>query len=173
MRLKDRVAIVTGAARGIGQTYCLALAHQGARVVATDVLSCAETVAKVQQAGGEALGIMADVAGGAASLVSRVGYDVLGSPELREAIAAHYGRRGVPTSPSEVLVTTGAQSAIHLVASVLLGRGDRVVVETPTYPHAVDALRRAGARLVGVPVTTDAGWDLDRAEQAFARTLGV
>ena len=118
-------------------------------------------------------GIIAEVAGGAAALVSRVGYDVHGSAELREAIAAHYARRGVPTTANEVLVTTGAQSAIHLVASVLLGRGDRVVVETPTYPHAVDALRRSGARLVGVPVTTDAGWDLDRAEQAFARTLPV
>lgn len=118
-------------------------------------------------------GIMTDVAAGAAALVSRVGYDVLGSLELREAIAAQYERRGIPTSPSEVLVTTGAQSAIHLVASVLLGRGDRVVVETPTYPHAVDALRRSGARLVGVPVTTDDGWDVDRAEQAFARTLPV
>jgi DNA-binding transcriptional MocR family regulator len=72
-----------------------------------------------------------------------------------------------------VLVTTGAQSAIHLVSSVLIGRGDRVLVETPTYPHAADALRRAGARLVGVPVTTDDGWDVDRAEQAFARTLPV
>ncbi|MDY0909560.1 PLP-dependent aminotransferase family protein [Microbacterium sp. CFBP9034] len=118
-------------------------------------------------------GIIGEVAGSAAALVSRVGYDVLGSIELREAIARHYDRRGIPTSPSEVLVTTGAQSAIHLVASVLLGRGDRVLVETPTYPHAVDALRRAGARLVGVPVTTDDGWDLDRAEQAFARTLPV
>lgn len=118
-------------------------------------------------------GIMSEVAAGAAALVSRVGYDVLGSWELREAIAAHYARRGIPTTPAEVLVTTGAQSAIHLVASVLLGRGDRVVIETPTYPHAVDALRRSGARLVGVPVTTDDGWDLDRAEQAFARTLPV
>jgi NAD(P)-dependent dehydrogenase (short-subunit alcohol dehydrogenase family) len=62
MRLKDRVAMVTGAARGIGQTYCLALAREGANVVATDILSCAETVAKVQQAGGEALGVTADVA---------------------------------------------------------------------------------------------------------------
>lgn len=118
-------------------------------------------------------GIIGEVAAHAPALVSRVGYDVLGSTELREAIAAHYERRGIPTSPTEVLVTTGAQSAIHLVASVLLGRGDRVVVETPTYPHAVDALRRAGARLVGVPVTTDAGWDVDRAEQVFARTLPV
>ena len=62
MRLKDRVAIVTGAARGIGQVYCLALAREGATIVAVDILSCAETVAKVQQAGGEALGVTADVA---------------------------------------------------------------------------------------------------------------
>ena len=61
MRLKDRVAIVTGAARGIGQTYCLALAREGAHIVAADILSCAETVAKVQQAGGEALEVTADV----------------------------------------------------------------------------------------------------------------
>jgi NAD(P)-dependent dehydrogenase (short-subunit alcohol dehydrogenase family) len=62
MRLKDRVAIVTGAARGIGQVYCLALAREGAKVVAADILSCAETVAQVQQAGGEALEVTADVA---------------------------------------------------------------------------------------------------------------
>ncbi|GAA1990561.1 PLP-dependent aminotransferase family protein [Microbacterium pumilum] len=116
-------------------------------------------------------GVIADVAGNAAALVGRAGYDVVGRRELREAIADRYSRRGIPTTANEVLVTTGAQSAIHLVASVLLGRGDRVLIETPTYPHAADALRRSGARLVGVPVLTEHGWDLDRAEQAFARTL--
>lgn len=118
-------------------------------------------------------GIMAEAAANASALLSRAGYDVLGRIELREAIARRYTERGIPTHPQEVLVTTGAQSAIHLVSSVLVGRGDRVLMETPTYPHAVDALRRAGARLVGVPVTTEAGWDVDRAEQAFARTLPV
>ncbi|MCR2763726.1 PLP-dependent aminotransferase family protein [Microbacterium sp. zg.B48] len=118
-------------------------------------------------------GVVAEVAQSAAALVSRVGYDVLGRTELREAIAARYRDRGIPTSAGEVIVTTGAQSAIHLLAAVLLGRGDRVLIETPTYPHAADAFRRAGSRLVGVPVTTDDGWDLDRAEQAFARTLPV
>jgi len=62
MRLKDRVAIITGAARGIGQAYCLALAREGASIVAADILSCAETVAQVQQVGGTVLGITADVA---------------------------------------------------------------------------------------------------------------
>lgn len=118
-------------------------------------------------------GVMAEVAGSAAALVARVGYDVLGRSELREAIADRYSSRGIPTSASEILVTTGAQNAIHLLSSVLLGRGDRVLIETPTYPHAADSLRRAGARLVGVPVLTTDGWDLDRAEQAFARTLPV
>lgn len=62
MRLRDRVAVVTGAARGIGQEYCLALAREGARIVAADILPCEETVAKIQQAGGEALGVNLDVA---------------------------------------------------------------------------------------------------------------
>ena len=48
MRLKDRVAIVTGAARGIGQAYGLALAREGAKVIAADILSCGETIAKIQ-----------------------------------------------------------------------------------------------------------------------------
>lgn len=116
-------------------------------------------------------GVMTEIASSAAALVSRVGYDVLGRRELRAAIAERYTLRGIPTQEDEILVTTGAQSAIHLLASILLGRGDRALVETPTYPHAADALRRAGARLVGVPVTVESGWDLERAEQAFARTL--
>lgn len=115
--------------------------------------------------------VMSEVAQDAATIVSRAGYDVRGSLALRSAIADHYAARGVPTRPDEVLVTTGAQSAIHLLAQTLLRRGDRVLIETPTYPHAAEALRGAGARLVSVPVSTADGWDLDRAAQGFARTL--
>lgn len=118
-------------------------------------------------------GVMSEVALSASSIVSRTGYDVLGRLELREAIADRYSERGILTSPHEIVVTTGAQSAIHLLASVLLSRGDRALIETPTYPHAADALRRADARLIAVPVTTADGWDLDRAQQAFARALPV
>jgi NAD(P)-dependent dehydrogenase (short-subunit alcohol dehydrogenase family) len=61
MNLDGRVAIVTGAARGIGREYSLALARAGAKVVAADVLSCEETVSAVQREGGDALAVNADV----------------------------------------------------------------------------------------------------------------
>lgn len=115
-------------------------------------------------------GVMSEVAADAATLVARSGYDGRGSLALRTAIAARYSATGLPTEPDEILVTTGAQSALHLLAETLLGRGDRALIETPTYPHAAEALRAAGARLVGVPVSTSGGWDLDRAVQAFAHT---
>lgn len=115
-------------------------------------------------------GVIAETAADAATLVGRTGYDTLGSRQLRAAIADRYTVRGLPTSVEQVLVTAGAQSAIHLVAEVLLARGDRVLIETPTYPHAAEALREAGARLVAVPVTTDDGWDVDRLREAARRT---
>jgi NAD(P)-dependent dehydrogenase (short-subunit alcohol dehydrogenase family) len=61
MVLHGRVAIVTGGARGIGQEYCAALAREGAKVVAADVLASDETVRKIRQAGGDAESIIADV----------------------------------------------------------------------------------------------------------------
>ncbi|WP_369055262.1 PLP-dependent aminotransferase family protein [Kineococcus terrestris] len=102
------------------------------------------------------------------------GYDLVGLPELRELLAARYTARGLPTRPEEVLVTLGAQAAIGLLARTCTSPGDRVLVESPTYPHALDALRAAGARPVTVPVRAATareagGWDADALEQAFAR----
>lgn len=118
-------------------------------------------------------GVIADTAAGATALVSRSGYDILGHVELRTAIADRYARQGIPTAPAQIMVTTGAQQALNLIASTLLRRADRVLLETPTYPHAMETFRRVGARLVGVPVDSALGWDLDRAAQAFARTRPV
>jgi DNA-binding transcriptional MocR family regulator len=88
------------------------------------------------------------------------GYDALGLRVLRSAIAAHLTRRGAPTAPEQVLVTAGAQHALALVLRVLAGPGDRVLVDHPTYPNALDAIRAAGARPVPVALTPD-GWDLE------------
>ena len=88
------------------------------------------------------------------------GYDTAGLRPLREVVAARYVARGVPTDPDQVVVTTGAQAAINLVARALVGGRDAVVVESPTYPAALDVLRAGGARLHGVGVTRD-GWDVE------------
>jgi NAD(P)-dependent dehydrogenase (short-subunit alcohol dehydrogenase family) len=61
MRLRDRCAIVTGAAQGIGLSYALALAEEGAKVVVADVADTARAVAAVEAAGGHAIGIKCDV----------------------------------------------------------------------------------------------------------------
>lgn len=73
-----------------------------------------------------------------------LGYHPLGHPELRAALAARYSALDVPTTPDQVLVTTGAQQALALVVRALLRPGDEVLVQAPTYPGALDLFREAG-----------------------------
>jgi DNA-binding transcriptional MocR family regulator len=92
------------------------------------------------------------------------GYDLLGLPELRAAIADRFTARGLPTTIDQVLITAGAQHAISLIVLALSGPGDRVLIEHPTYANAIDAIRTRGARPVPVPLGTGpagtGSWDL-------------
>ncbi len=88
------------------------------------------------------------------------GYFPAGLPELQAAIAATYDARGLPTDPDQIMVTPGALSAASIVAQAFTGAGDRVLVESPVYPNATEAIRCSGARLVAAPVDPH-GWDLD------------
>ncbi len=56
-QLQDKVAIVTGAARGLGRAYAQAMAREGAAVLVCDVNSCDETVAAIAAAGGQVKGV--------------------------------------------------------------------------------------------------------------------
>ena len=88
-------------------------------------------------------------------LLHELGYDPFGMPRLRIAIAGYLDRLGVPTDPDQILVTNGAQQAVHLVASQLGGPGSAVVLENPTYIGAIDAFRTTGNRLLPLPVDPD------------------
>ncbi len=96
-------------------------------------------------------------------LLAGPGYLPEGLPELRARIADRYAARGLPTRPDQIVVTSGALAALNVVLRTVLGAGDRVVSESPTYPGAMDAIRRAGGRLVPYPLTED-GWEAARWE---------
>jgi len=83
------------------------------------------------------------------------GYYPSGLPVLREAVAASYAARGLPTSPDQVMIVPGAQAGVAISARALLSRGDRAVTESPTYPNAIATLQHSGARLVGVDIPRD------------------
>lgn len=76
-----------------------------------------------------------------------------GDPALRAAIADYLrAARGVRCAAEQVIVTSGAQHAVDIVARTLIARGEAVWVEDPGYPSTVHALRAAGAQLAHVPV---------------------
>ncbi|GAA2292220.1 PLP-dependent aminotransferase family protein [Streptomyces kunmingensis] len=78
-----------------------------------------------------------------------------GEPALREALAERTTARGLPTDADDVLVTTGSQQALSLLATALLEPGDTVLVESPCYLAALQAFGFAGARVIGVPCDDD------------------
>ncbi|MBW2207852.1 MAG: SDR family NAD(P)-dependent oxidoreductase, partial [Deltaproteobacteria bacterium] len=61
MKLQDKVAIVTGAAQGIGRIYALRLAEEGAKVVIADILDGEEVAREIISKGGKALALKVDV----------------------------------------------------------------------------------------------------------------
>jgi DNA-binding transcriptional MocR family regulator len=97
------------------------------------------------------------------------GYEPAGLPVLRQAIADRFTARGVPTGCEHILVSNGAMHAFDLLLQLLIGPGDRVLSELPTYPGAIDAVRRIGARTVSVP-TTSGGWDVASMRAALRQT---
>lgn len=98
-----------------------------------------------------------------------LGYEALGLPKLRQAIADDYVRRGCPTGPEQIMVTSGAQHGFALILRLLAGPGDRVVVDHPTYHNILTAIRRSNCAAVPVGLP-ESGWDIDAIHAAIRQT---
>ena len=106
------------------------------------------------------------------TLLGHVGYLPSGLPELRERVAAWLTDGGLPTASPQVLVTSGAQQAIGLIAALVLQPGDVVVLENPTYFGAIDVFRSRRARLVPVPIDRN-GVDVQALSDAVSMSVPV
>jgi 2-aminoadipate transaminase len=93
-----------------------------------------------------------------------------GFKPLLEAIGGIMKSRGVTTAVENLIVTTGSQQGLDLVARVLLDPGDVVLVELPTYTGAITAFRNVQASMVGVPQEAD-GIDLGALDETWQRLI--
>ncbi len=103
------------------------------------------------------------------ALTAHHGYVPQGLRLLRERIAERFVQTDLPTDADQVVITTGAHQAISLVSRQVLRPGDTVLVESPTFPGALDIFRRFGARIVPLPVDED-GVRTDVLPDLVART---
>lgn len=83
-----------------------------------------------------------------------------GDAELRTVMSTHLEKRGIYAPPEELLITSGAQQGIDLVARTFVGPGDAVYVEGPSYTGAIDVLAGRGADIITVPMDGE-GMKLD------------
>lgn len=90
-----------------------------------------------------------------------------GLPELRRYIAQRYkAKHGLDITEDEIVITTGSQQALDLIAKVLLDRGDGVIVENPTYLAAIQAFSMSMPKFYPVDLT-DEGMDVDGLRRAL------
>ena len=75
-----------------------------------------------------------------------------GIDELREEIARFMTKRGLRAKAENLLVTSGSQEALELIARVFIDPGDLVVSENPTYLGAIQAFNMYEPRMVGIPM---------------------
>jgi len=91
-----------------------------------------------------------------------------GEPELRQSVINHLSRKGMTVLPDELLILSGSQQGIDLVANLLVDPGDCVIVEEPTYFWAISNFKARQARLIGCS-HDDEGISLSEVENALRR----
>ena len=93
----------------------------------------------------------------------------LGDERLRQQIALRYGLHGVPANAQEIIVTNGAMEALNLCLEAVTQPGDIVVVESPTFYAALQALERLKLQALEIATHPRDGIDLAALAEALAR----
>lgn len=92
-----------------------------------------------------------------------------GNAQLRRQIALRYLADGLHVHPDDIIITTGALEALNLCLQAVTRPGDAVIIESPTFYAALQALERIGLRAIEVPTHPREGVDLDALALAIAR----
>jgi DNA-binding transcriptional MocR family regulator len=90
-----------------------------------------------------------------------------GNLRLKREIAKRYLRQGMSVATDEIVLTHGAMEALNLCLNAVTRPGDAVVVESPTFYMALQALQRLGLRAIEVPTHVREGIDLGRLAQVI------
>lgn len=91
-----------------------------------------------------------------------------GLKSLRESLSSLMKTRDIQASPEDIVVLSGSQQGLDLIARLLLEPGDCVVMEEPCFLGAIDIFRAYGVKLIGVPVDRE-GMMADRLEMILKR----
>jgi DNA-binding transcriptional MocR family regulator len=87
---------------------------------------------------------------------------------LREQLAQFMAQKGAKdVAPEQLIVTTGSQQALDLLGKTLIGPGDKVIVEGPTFLATIQCFRLYGAELISAPIDAD-GVQVDQLEKLIA-----
>ncbi|MDM0115142.1 PLP-dependent aminotransferase family protein [Variovorax sp. J22R133] len=92
-----------------------------------------------------------------------------GSAALRRQISLRYLADGFQVHTDEIVITNGALEALNLCLAAVTRPGDSVIVESPTFYAALQALERLGLKAIEVPTHAREGIDLDALERAIVR----
>ena len=106
---------------------------------------------------------LADEPGAALQYGATEGYQ-----PLREQLAAFMASKGASdVAPDQLIVTTGSQQALDLLGKTMIGPGDKVIVEGPTFLATIQCFRLYGAEVISAPIDGD-GVQVDALEQLIA-----
>jgi len=173
MRLKGKVAIITGAAQGIGAAYAVGFAREGAKIVIADIIDGENAVKRVVKEGGEAIFIKADVSKEAeCHAMAKAAFDRFGAIDILINNAAVFGNiilkpfAEVTSEEFKRVMEINTSGAFHCIKAVfpyMKERGGKIInissssiIEgVPGMPHyvaskgAIMALTRCMARELG------------------------